>query len=71
VWYRARTQASLGGRYEIRLPYPTDVPVSREVGATGAYRVRSGGRSGELELRDVDVRAGATVTGPNLQEGEA
>jgi hypothetical protein len=63
-----RTQASPDGRYAIRLPYPTDVPVSREVGATGVYRVRAGGRSAELEVREAEVRAGATLTGPDLEE---
>jgi hypothetical protein len=68
VWYRARTQASPEGRYEIRLPYPTDAEVSGEVGAEGVYRVRSGGRSAELELREAAVRAGATLVGPDLEE---
>jgi hypothetical protein len=66
--YRARTQASPDGRYAIRLPYPTDVPVSPSVRAAGAYRVRSGGRTAELEVREADVRAGATLTGPDLKE---
>jgi dolichyl-diphosphooligosaccharide--protein glycosyltransferase len=68
LWYRARTQASAEGRYEIRLPYPTDAEVSREVGAAGPYRVRSGGRSAELEVREAEVRAGATLAGPALEE---
>jgi dolichyl-diphosphooligosaccharide--protein glycosyltransferase len=68
VWYRVRTQASPDGRYAIRLPYPTDVPVSREVGATAFYRVRAGGRSAELEVREAEVRAGATLAGPDLEE---
>jgi dolichyl-diphosphooligosaccharide--protein glycosyltransferase len=66
--YRARTVASREGRYELRLPYPTDAPVSAEVGATGAYRVRSGGRSAALDVREADVRAGAAVAGPDLEE---
>jgi dolichyl-diphosphooligosaccharide--protein glycosyltransferase len=68
LWYRARAQASPEGRYEIRLPYPTDREVSREVRAAGVYRVRSGGRSAGLELREEEVRAGARVPGPNLRE---
>jgi dolichyl-diphosphooligosaccharide--protein glycosyltransferase len=66
VWYRARTEASSEGHYTLRLPYPTDVPVSREVGAAGVYRVRSGERSAVLEVREADVRAGASVIGPDL-----
>ncbi len=71
VWYRARTEASPEGRYELRLPYPTDAAVSREVEAVGPYRVRVDDRSAELEVREADVRAGATLSGPNLQEDAA
>jgi hypothetical protein len=42
--------------------------VSAEVGATGAYRVRSGARSAALDVREADVRAGAQVAGPDLEE---
>ena len=65
--YRAHTKASGDGRYALRLPYPTDEPISSEVRAAGAYRVRSGALRGELELREADVRAGATVGGPSLR----
>jgi hypothetical protein len=71
VLYRARTAASAEGRYEIRLPYPTDVPVSPEVGAADVYRVRSAGRSATLEVREADVRAGARLVGPTLAEDDA
>jgi len=67
VWYRAGTRASHTGRYEIRLPYPTDTAVSPEVGARGAYRVRGEARSAAFELAEADVRAGATRTGPDLR----
>lgn len=67
VWYRAGTRASLAGRYEIRLPYPTDTAVSTEVGARGAYQVRGEDRSAAFELPETDVRAGATRTGPDLR----
>jgi dolichyl-diphosphooligosaccharide--protein glycosyltransferase len=68
LWYRARSEASAAGRYRIRLPYPTDAPVSREVGARGVYRLESGGREAALEVREAEVRAGATVVGPGLGE---
>lgn len=68
VWYRAHTEASAEGRYQIRLPYPTDAPVSSEVRAASVYRVEAGGRKAALELREADVRAGATLTGPDLKE---
>jgi dolichyl-diphosphooligosaccharide--protein glycosyltransferase len=71
VWYRARTETSPEGRYELRLPYPTDAAVSREVEALGPYRVRVESRSAELEVPEADVRAGATLPGPNLQEDAA
>jgi hypothetical protein len=71
VWYRARTEASAAGRYELRLPYPTDTPVSREVEAIGLYRVRVDDRSAELEVREADVRAGAMLLGPSLEEDAA
>jgi hypothetical protein len=67
IRYGASATASQEGRYGIRLPYPTDAPVSPEVRAEGPYRVRSAGKSGELQLREVDVRAGATVPGPSLR----
>jgi asparagine N-glycosylation enzyme membrane subunit Stt3 len=67
IRYRATATASPEGRYGIRLPYPTDAPVSSEVRAEGLYRVRSGRQSGELQLREADVRAGATVPGPSLR----
>jgi hypothetical protein len=67
VRYGASATASQEGRYGIRLPYPTDVPVSTEVRAEGPYSLRSGGRSGALELREADVEAGATVRGPSLR----
>ena len=56
------------GRYQLRLPYATDAAVSREVGAVGVYRVESAGRSAELEVREEDVRAGARLPGPGLEE---
>jgi asparagine N-glycosylation enzyme membrane subunit Stt3 len=71
VWYRAHAEASADGRYQLRLPYPTDLPVSREVRAAGVYRVKAGGRSAAFELRETDVRAGATLSGPDLQEDDA
>jgi hypothetical protein len=67
VRYDASATASREGRYGVRLPYPTDAPVSTEVRAEGPYQVRSGGRSGALDLREADVRAGATVRGPSLR----
>jgi hypothetical protein len=67
IRYGASATASPEGRYGIRLPYPTDAPVSTEVRAAGPYRVRSGGGSAELVLREADVRAGATVSGPSLR----
>ena len=71
VWYRAHAEASADGRYQLRLPYPTDAPVSREVRAAGVYRVEAGGRSAAFELREADVRAGATLSGPDLEEDDA
>ncbi len=68
LWYRARSRASDAGRYRVRLPYPTDVAVSREVRAVGGYRVEAGGRAAPLEVREADVRAGATLAGPSLRE---
>jgi hypothetical protein len=67
VPYVASATASQAGRYGIRLPYATDTTVSTEVRAEGPYRVRSGERSGELRLREADIRAGATVSGPSLR----
>jgi hypothetical protein len=67
IRYGAAATASPEGRYGIRLPYPTDAPVSTEVRAEGPYRVRSGDRSAEIVLREADVRAGATVAGPSLR----
>ena len=67
VRYRAHTRASADGRYAIRLPYPTDRPVSSEVRAAGPYQIRSGAVRRELALRETDVRAGATVSGPSLR----
>jgi dolichyl-phosphooligosaccharide-protein glycotransferase len=67
VRYRAHTKASAEGRYALRLPYPTDEPVSSDVRAAGPYRVRSGTARREFELREEDVRAGATVGGPSLR----
>jgi dolichyl-diphosphooligosaccharide--protein glycosyltransferase len=71
VWYRARTEASPEGTYELRLPYPTDVAVSREVEAIGPYRVRVESRSAALEVREADVRAGAELSGPDFEEDDA
>jgi hypothetical protein len=71
IWYRAHAETAADGRYELRLPYPTDAPVSREVRAAGVYRVEAGGRSAAFELREADVRAGATLRGPDLQEDDA
>ena len=65
--YRAAATASATGRYSLRVPYPTDDPVSPEVRATGPYSLRSGGQSAELALREADVRAGAAVAGPSLR----
>jgi hypothetical protein len=67
VLYRASAQASAQGSYRIRLPYPTDAAVSREVEAAGAYRVWAAGREARLEIRERDVRAGASVFGPDLR----
>ena len=69
TWYRTRAEASPAGRYELRLPYPTDVPVSGQVRALSEYRVRCGTQSAALELHEADVRAGATVHGPDLEDG--
>jgi dolichyl-diphosphooligosaccharide--protein glycosyltransferase len=67
VRYRSSATASGEGRYGIRLPYPTDAPVSTEVRARGPYRVRAGARSAELPLREAEVSTGATVPGPSLR----
>jgi asparagine N-glycosylation enzyme membrane subunit Stt3 len=65
--YAAVTKAGSDGRYVLRLPYATNLPASPAVSAVGAYRVRTGGRSAALAVPDADVRAGATVAGPNLR----
>jgi len=67
IRYGAAATASPEGRYGIRLPYPTDAPVSPEVRAEGPYRVRSGGKRGELQLPEADIQAGSTVPGPSLR----
>ena len=64
--YQARTRATADGRYEIRLPYPTDARFSPLWAAAGAYAVRSGGQSDELQVRESDVQAGARVSGPRF-----
>jgi hypothetical protein len=68
LWYRASTEASGAGRYQLRLPYATDEAASREVAAVGVYLLESGGLSAELEVREAEVRAGAALIGPSLRE---
>lgn len=69
VRYRAHAETGPGGSFGIRLPYPTDTPVSPEVRAAGAYELRAAGQNRRLELREADVRAGATVRGPSFSGG--
>lgn len=63
--YRARTQASSDGRYQLRLPYATDARAASSVRATGPYRVRCGDRSWELAVSEDDVLEGRALDGPS------
>jgi hypothetical protein len=65
--YRAYATASADGRYALRLPYPTDLPVSPEVRAAADYRVRAGEREVGFALPESAIAAGATVSGPSLR----
>jgi hypothetical protein len=56
--YAARAAVDATGRYEIRLPYPSDE----------GYTVRSGSRRASLRLSLADVREGRTVAGPSFAE---
>ena len=56
--YLASTRADAAGRYEIRLPYPSERP----------YLVRADERTASLALSEADVREGRTVAGPIFRE---
>jgi len=64
--YRTHTRADASGRYELTLPYPTDVPFSDAVRVVGAYELQSGARTARLVVSESAVRAGASVAGPSL-----
>src|SRR5262245_3689371 len=54
--YRAGAAADPSGRYEIRLPYPSEE----------GYAVRAGSQRDSLALSEADVREGRTVSGPSF-----
>jgi len=56
VRYNAQAPVDATGRYEIRLPYPTE----------SGYAVHAGSRHGSLALSEADVREGRTVAGPSF-----
>ena len=67
--YVARTRADAAGRYEIRLPHPTEAAPAGGV-RTGRYRVRAGARTATLSLAEAEVHGGSTVAGPRFASGE-
>ena len=66
VEYAPSVPADESGRYEIRLPYPTDATAGASVRSEGSYAVRSGERARELALSESDIRAGTAVEGPSF-----
>jgi dolichyl-diphosphooligosaccharide--protein glycosyltransferase len=64
--YAASAPVDSAGRYQIRLPYANEGPVSSYVRAEDSYRVASGGQTHRLALSEADVREGRTVEGPSF-----
>jgi asparagine N-glycosylation enzyme membrane subunit Stt3 len=58
------TLADSDGRYELRLPYPTDQPMSPAEGTIevrGAYHVTVDGQTIEVQVSEADIQAGREV----------
>lgn len=66
VRYERSARADAAGRYRLRVPYATqDAPP--DVRAEGPYRLRAGGRSDAVAVRESDVQRGRSVPGPDLR----
>jgi hypothetical protein len=57
IFYVATAKADVSGRYEVRLPYPSDP----------GYVVRLGPERRGLEVGEADVREGRTLEGPHFE----
>lgn len=63
--YRAYSRADREGRYELRLPYPTESFTS-QFAATSAYALEAAGVIAPLTLDDAAIREGLRLEGPTL-----
>ena len=63
--YRTYDRSDGQGRYELRLPYPTEGFAS-QFSAASPYTLRSGGAVAPLALGEETVRAGNRIEGPAL-----
>ncbi|MEN8161322.1 MAG: hypothetical protein ABFS41_14725, partial [Myxococcota bacterium] len=57
ILYSATVQSDAGGRYELRLPYPSEA----------GYVVRMGSERQKLPVTETDVREGRTLEGPRFE----
>ena len=67
--FRAASRADAGGTARVRVPYSTDA--SAHARATGAYTVRIGGASWQVEVPDAAVREGNLIRIPPAPTAEA
>lgn len=64
---RSVARSDAAGRYELILPYPTDVRFSDAVEAVGPWQIDGESRGARLELPEAAVQAGSEVAGPDLR----
>jgi len=68
VEYAPSAEADAAGRYEIRLPYPTEAAAEASVRSEGSYAVASEETTLALALSEADVREGRAVAGPSFAD---